>query len=65
VPAITTAALAEKGYDLLALVDTLQSGFTPNFDVLGREMGAVIADSTSHWTQEDLEAVAAYLLDMD
>jgi len=65
VPAITTAALEEKGYDHFGLVDTLSSGFTPEFDVLGREMGAVVADSTSHWTEEDLDAVAAYLLDMD
>ena len=29
---------------------------------LGGSMGEVIADSTSHWTDEDLTALATYLL---
>lgn len=63
--ALTPAALARKGYDLAALVDTLESGFTPGFDILGAGMGEVIEQSTSHWTAEDREAVAAYLLGID
>jgi mono/diheme cytochrome c family protein len=61
-PAITAPALIEEGYDIPTLVQTLKDGFTPNFDVLGGPMGEVIADSTSHWTDEDLTALATYLL---
>jgi mono/diheme cytochrome c family protein len=65
VPAITKASLVEEGYDIPGLVDTLKTGFTPGFDILGEAMGEVIADSTSMWTDEDVEAVAAYLLNED
>jgi mono/diheme cytochrome c family protein len=61
-PAITAAALTEKGYDKAALIEVLSTGFTPDFDVLGGPMLEEIEDSTSHWTAEDLEAVAVYLL---
>ncbi len=63
VPAITKARLVEEGYDRAALVDALKTGFTPGFNVLGGTMGEVIEEATSHWTDNDLEAVAAYLLD--
>ena len=62
-PPITRAALAGEGYDASLLVEALKTGFTPNFDVLGSAMGEVINDGTSHWSDEDLAAVAAYLLD--
>ncbi|MGV8853118.1 MAG: c-type cytochrome [Devosia sp.] len=61
-PALTRAALVEEGYDVDSLAQTLEDGFTPGFDVLGAAMGEVIADSTSHWTLEDRQAVASYLL---
>ncbi len=61
-PAITAAALIEEGYDVETLVQTLKDGFTPGFDVLGGSMEEVISDSTSHWTDEDLTALATYLL---
>lgn len=61
-PAITAPALTEKGYDQATLVDALKTGFTPSFDVLGGAMGEVISDSTSHWTEDDLNALATYLL---
>ncbi len=62
VPSITKARLEEDGYDEAALIDTLKSGFTPGFDMLGGPMGEVVADSTSHWSDEDLTAIATYLL---
>lgn len=65
VPAITVAELEAEGYDMPGLIDALKTGFTPGFNVLGGPMGEVIAESTSHWTDEDLEAIAAYLLDTD
>lgn len=63
VPPITTADLKQTGYDKDTLIETLTSGFTPDFNLLGGEMGAVIEDSTSKWKKEDLEALATYLLD--
>lgn len=63
VPAITKAALIDEGYDRDTLIEALQTGFTPGFDVLGGPMGEVIEESTSHWKSEDLEALAVYLLD--
>jgi mono/diheme cytochrome c family protein len=62
VPAITRASLIEKGYDKVTLIEALTTGFTPGFDVLGAAMGEVIENSTSKWRDEDLEAVAEYLL---
>jgi mono/diheme cytochrome c family protein len=61
-PAITRAALTEKGYDETALASVLVDGFTPNFDALGGAMGEVILDGTMHWTEADRAAVAHYLL---
>lgn len=65
VPDITTERLIAEGYDRAALIETLQSGFTPGFDVLGGPMGEVIEESTSKWTPEDLEALAVFLFDED
>lgn len=68
-PAITAAALTtpekegDAVYDEASLASVLLDGFTPGFDSLGGPMGEVIADGTSHWTDEDRKAVAAYLLD--
>lgn len=63
VPAIDTASLEKLGYDAKGLIEVLKGGVTPSFDVPGREMGAVISQSTSYWTDSDLTALAAYLLD--
>ena len=61
-PAITATALVAEGYDVETLAQTLRDGFTPNFNILGGSMGEVIADSTSYWSDEDLTALATYLL---
>lgn len=61
-PAITAEALTEDGYTVDVLAQTLADGFTPSFDVLGGPMAEVVADSTSHWTDDDRKAVAEYLL---
>jgi mono/diheme cytochrome c family protein len=65
VPGITPGELVAENYDIPALVDTLKTGFTPGFNLLGAAMGEVIEESTSHWTDADLEAISAYLLDED
>ncbi len=64
-PAITADRLRSEGYDRQLLVEALQTGFTPNFDVLGGAMGEVVRDQTSQWTPEDLNAVAAFLFGED
>lgn len=61
-PAITATALVAEGYDVETLAQTLRDGFTPSFNILGGSMGEVIADSTSYWSDEDLTALATYLL---
>jgi len=64
-PAIDPASLKSNGYDEATLVDALTGGFDPDFDTLGGAMGEVINESLTHWTPEDLSALAAYLLDQD
>ena len=61
-PAITREALVEEGYDKATLIEALKTGFTPSFDVLGGPMGEVVSEATAHWSDEDLDAVAEYLL---
>lgn len=61
-PSLLKADLEAHQYDRETLVQALVDGFTPGFDVLGGAMGEVIADETSHWTDEDRAAVAEYLL---
>ena len=40
----------------------LKTSILPDGDVLGGAMAEEVKDATSHWTQEDLDAVAEYLL---
>lgn len=61
-PPLTREALVAEGYDVAVLAQTLRDGFTPGFDVLGGPMGEVIKGSTSFWTDQDLNAVAVYLM---
>lgn len=42
----------------------LETGFYPDGDVAGSGMGAVVQDSTRHLSDEDREAIAAYLLSL-
>ncbi|WP_127143853.1 c-type cytochrome [Pelagibacterium montanilacus] len=64
-PDITPQALAQMGYDREWMIEVLMGGVTPGFDVPGGDMALVISESTVHWTETDLDAVAAYLLDED
>lgn len=56
-PNITPAGLAWSEGEIVAM---LQSGFTPEFDVVGGEMAAVVRN-TSQLSDEDRAAIAAYL----
>jgi mono/diheme cytochrome c family protein len=58
VPNITPAVL---DWSAIEIEDYLASGFTPEFDSAGGEMAAVIRNSTSKLTNEDRQAIAAYL----
>lgn len=64
-PPLTVAALLQDGYTQDSLAQTLKTGITPNAGKVGHEMGPVISDETSHWTEDDRRAVAKYLLDSD
>jgi mono/diheme cytochrome c family protein len=61
-PAITPDALAEGDWDEQAIAVALRMGVTPDGDTLGGTMGEVVRDSTSFLTDEDLNAIAIYLL---
>lgn len=60
-PPLTAAALVQDGYDVDAISQTLKTGWTPNAGRVGNEMGLVISDETSQWTEADRRAVATYL----
>ncbi len=62
-PPLTPPALQQDGYTVDILAETLRTGVTPNAGKVGDEMGLVISDETSHWTDADRKAVAVYLLD--
>ncbi|MEP4378493.1 MAG: cytochrome c [Alphaproteobacteria bacterium] len=61
-PPITPEALLKKGWTERNLAFGLRFGTKPNGDVLGGSMGEVIRDGTSWLTNEDLRAIAFYLL---
>lgn len=63
VPAIDKDSLVALGYDHAILVDVLNGGMTPEFDVPGGSMAEVIFEGSVHWSDEDRAAVATYLLD--
>ncbi len=62
IPAITQAALDERGYSTSDVVFSLQTTITPDGDSLGGSMGEVISESLDHLDQPDLEAIATYLM---
>jgi len=63
IPAIDPASLKESGWTEEDLFWLLQMGFLPDGDVIGSSMAEVVDDSTGHLNDNDLRAVAEYLLD--
>jgi len=61
VPSITAEDLTKAGWTTSLMAIGLKIGITPTGDFLGGSMGEVLSDSTSHYTDEDLAAVASYL----
>ncbi|TLP41910.1 c-type cytochrome [Cohaesibacter sp. CAU 1516] len=64
-PAITSQALKKRGWDKDSLAYALRTGLTPDGDVFGGSMGEVVRDGTSFLSQQDREAIATFLLDLD
>lgn len=64
-PSITTSALAENGWTPDDLAYALKSGILPDGDVFGGSMAEVVRDGTSFLTDEDLKAIATFLMDQD
>jgi mono/diheme cytochrome c family protein len=64
-PAIDAASLQAGGWDVDALAYALRSGITPEGDVFGGGMGEVVMQGTSWLTDDDLRAMATYLMDPD
>jgi mono/diheme cytochrome c family protein len=63
-PSITGPALLADGFTVETLAAMLKTGVTVNDGKVGDEMGDVIADETSHWTEADRRAVATYLMSL-
>lgn len=64
-PSLTAAELIRKEYTPELLADLLKTGFEPDFDTVGGAMAEEVEDASSHWTDDDRLAVAAYLLNLD
>lgn len=62
---ITSQSLRRNGWDEDSLVFGLKTGATPSGDVLGGSMGEVIRDGTAWATEQDLRAIATFLLERD
>jgi len=64
-PPITAEHLIEQGWTINTLKYALRSGVLPDGDAFGGSMGEVVRDGTSFLSDEDLTAIATYLLDKD
>lgn len=64
-PSIRASVLKEKGWTQDSLKYALKTGIMPDGDTFGGAMGEVVRDGTRFLTDEDLNAITAYLLDKD
>lgn len=62
-PAIDTATLLAEGWDTDSLSYALRTGLTPSGDAFGNAMGEVVSFGTRFLTDDDLDAMAVYLMD--
>ncbi|WP_246660505.1 cytochrome c [Nitratireductor sp. XY-223] len=62
-PPITSAELARNGWTVNNLKYALRTGILPDGDAFGGAMGEVVRDGTSFLSDEDLTAIATYLLE--
>jgi mono/diheme cytochrome c family protein len=64
-PPITAEALKRNGWTVDTLKYALKTGILPDGDAFGGSMGEVVRDGTSFLTDQDLTAIATYLLERD
>lgn len=64
-PPITTKALTKAGWTIDDLAYALKSGIQPDGDVFGGSMAEVVRDGTSFLSDDDLKAIATYLMDQE
>jgi len=64
-PPITGDALAGNGWTVNNLRYALRTGILPDGDAFGGAMGEVVRDGTSFLSDDDLTAIATYLLDRE
>ncbi len=62
-PAIDTDTLVARGWDIDSLAYALRTGITPSGDAFGNAMGEVVLYGTQFLAEDDLTAIATYLLD--
>lgn len=64
-PPITTAKLLANGWTVSNLKYALKTGVQPDGDVFGGAMGEIVHEGTSFLNDNDLVAIAIYLLDKE
>lgn len=64
-PAITAAALREKGWDKSDVIRALTTGLKPDGDVFGGTMAEVVREGTAHLLPVNKDDLATYLLDLE
>ncbi len=62
-PAIDYETLMARGWDVDSLAYALRTGVTPSGDAFGNAMGEVVLYGTQFLSEEDLIAIATYLMD--
>lgn len=64
-PPITAGELKKNGWTIENLAYALKSGILPDGDAFGGAMGEVVRDGTSFLSDEDLKAIATYLMEKE
>lgn len=64
-PPIISTELLEKGWTVKNLKYALKTGVLPDGDAFGGSMGEIVRDGTSFLSDDDLTAIATFLLDQD
>ena len=62
-PAIDYETLMARGWDVESVAYALRTGITPSGDAFGNAMGEVVLYGTQFLSQQDLIAIATYLMD--
>ena len=65
IPAITATALSKNGWTKKDIVFALKTGSKPNGDAFGSSMGEVVRESTRFLTDDDLNAIAEYVMSVE